>query len=267
MSYTILYFTGTGNSLAVARRLAAKLPRAIVVSVCELLKQARPVIETDACGFVFPVYCQNVPEIVRGLIRRLEFPAEAYLFAIATHNGDPGYSHFTIDRILRKKGRRLANGFAVRMPGNSINPYNMNSDEEKRRRIEESESRCDDIVAAIKKRDPLPYAGSASFRKKLKGLRNLLRYKLVFNVSKSFWATDACDFCGLCARICPENNISVRTSLPAWGGHCQICFACIHWCPRHAIQNGPETASRRRYHHPDILIQDMVLRDDPGDFA
>jgi ferredoxin len=261
MKNTIVYFTGTGNSLAVARLLAARLPHPTIISVNEMLRRSLFTLRTDTCAFVFPVYCQNAPEIVQRLVRQIEFPANAHIFAIATHNGDPGYSHFTLDKILRKKGQRLRSGFAVLMPGNSINPYNMNSDVEIQQRLKESAACVDKVADDIVKKKQFPYSGSVSLRKKLKGLRNMFRYKFVLKVSKRFWATDACNLCGLCVRICPENNIRIVSNQPEWGKKCQICFTCIHWCPQHAIQNGQNTVNRKRYHHPDISINDMLCRE------
>jgi formate hydrogenlyase subunit 6/NADH:ubiquinone oxidoreductase subunit I/flavodoxin len=262
MKNAIIYFTGTGNSLAIARLLAARLPQATIISVNEMLRQSLFKLDTDACGFVFPVYCKDAPEIVKRLVRLVQLPTNAYVFAIATHNGAPGYSHFTINKILKKKGQRLKAGFAVLMPGNSITPYDStNSKEEEQRRLQAAEYCVDQISDDVAKRATLPYAGSASLQNRIKGFRNMLRYKVLFKVPEKFWVTDLCNHCGLCAQICPENNIRVDSASVIWGKHCQMCLACIHWCPKHAIQNGEVTLQRKRYHHPDISIDDMICRD------
>lgn len=261
MTNTIIYFTGTGNSLAIAKLLAGKLTQADVISAAEVLKRSIDRLVTDTCGFVFPVNCQDAPEIIRRVVKQISLPEEAYVYSIATHNGDVGYSHFTLDKILRKKGQRLQAGFAVLMPGNSIAPYNStNSAEETKKRILAAPSKAAEIAECIARREQSSFAGSATLRKRLKGFHNFLRHRVFNNVPKSFWVADACDLCGLCARICPENNIAIVSDKVRWGKHCQICLACIHWCPKHAIQNGEETIKRKRYHHPDISIDDVLCR-------
>jgi ferredoxin len=257
----IIYFTGTGNSLAVSRLLAVQIPQTEIFSVGDMLNRTCYDIRCDTCGFVFPVCCQDAPEIIKRLVRRVQLSANVYVYAIATHNGDVGYTHFTLDRILKRKGQNLKAGFDVLMPGNSITPgNNTNSEEENWRRVNAAAAFVDKIAGDVLKRASLPYVGTDSLRKHLKGLRNMLRHRVLYKVPKKFWITDACNQCGICARICPENNIQVDANSVTWGKHCQMCLACIHWCPKKAIQNGEGTIKRIRYHHPDISIDDMICR-------
>jgi len=252
MKTTLIYFSGTGNSLAVTRLLAKKIAQTTIVSVKDMLKRSSYSIDTEVCGIVFPVYCQDAPEMVKRLTRFLEIPEKTHLFALATHNGDVGYSHYSLDGIFKKKGRRLVAGYAVLMPGNS------NSEAEQIRRLRASASLVDGIADSIIRKEILPFEGSVPLKKHIKGMRNMFRYKVLYRLTRKFWATKDCDHCGLCARICPEMNIRVDPTSIIWGKRCQMCQACLHWCPRRAVQNGPQTIDRRRYHHPDIIIEDMI---------
>ena len=69
----ILCYSGTGNSLWAAHRLAAELGGARV----RLLRSLAPGpvrITADALGLVFPVHMFGVPGPVGRLLRRLEAP-------------------------------------------------------------------------------------------------------------------------------------------------------------------------------------------------
>ena len=82
----IFYFTGTGNSLAAAKRLDGEL-----VSIPQVMKEGNFVFENEAIGIIFPLYCLNPPKMVREFLSRAEFHTE-YLFAVATYGNLAGAS-------------------------------------------------------------------------------------------------------------------------------------------------------------------------------
>lgn len=66
MDRIIYYFSGTGNSLYVARSIAASLEEASVQSMAPVLAPASEQrITAKAVGFVFPVYFYMMPDLVR----------------------------------------------------------------------------------------------------------------------------------------------------------------------------------------------------------
>ena len=69
----------------------------------------------------------------------------------------------------------------------------------------------------------------------------------------AFRTTGDCNGCGLCAEVCPEGNISLgEDRLPHWDKHCVQCLACIHRCPRRAIEYGTITVKKGRYRNPNV---------------
>ena len=56
----IFYFTGTGNSLAVSKRLSGEL-----ASIPQVMKERDFVFKDEAIGIIFPLYCLNPPKMVR----------------------------------------------------------------------------------------------------------------------------------------------------------------------------------------------------------
>jgi ferredoxin len=66
--------------------------------------------------------------------------------------------------------------------------------------------------------------------------------------TRLFHADDRCISCGLCERICPVSTIAMRDGRPVWtDSHCAHCMACIHNCPKGAIEYGDVTQEKRRY--------------------
>ena len=85
MKTIIDYFTGTGNSLAAAKRIGALLGDSSLVPVASL-KDTPGAIVPDAgrVGIVCPVYDCGVPVMVAEFVSRLGIPTGCYVFAVVT---------------------------------------------------------------------------------------------------------------------------------------------------------------------------------------
>jgi len=45
---------------------------------------------------------------------------------------------------------------------------------------------------------------------------------------------------------------------PSWLHRCEQCLACLQWCPQEAIQYGEKTVKYPRYHHPEVVLKDIL---------
>ena len=80
----IFYFTGTGNSLYVAKELDEK-----IISIPQIIKEKRLEFSADSIGIVCPVYGHEMPGMVKEFIRRASFETD-YLFAVLTYGAHHG---------------------------------------------------------------------------------------------------------------------------------------------------------------------------------
>ena len=71
MKNTIFYYTGTGNSLWVARTLAEALGDTELVSIADWGVEKKT-IDSDVIGFVFPVHMWGVPGRIIKFINEIE---------------------------------------------------------------------------------------------------------------------------------------------------------------------------------------------------
>lgn len=126
MKSIIYYFTGTGNSLAVAKKIVSAMGDCELVPIASLQNMQGDIVpQAERVGIVCPVYFSGLPLMVASFAGRLDPAAVTYVFAVVTNGGGGGSAALRqLDSILRKRqGRGLDAGFAVTMPGNYILMY------------------------------------------------------------------------------------------------------------------------------------------------
>ncbi len=85
-----------------------------------------------------------------------------------------------------------------------------------------------------------------------------LGIKDIFSTKAEYFTTDSCIHCGICQKICPVGNIKYTSTSVSFGNNCQQCMACIQWCPQRAISHPNVPPNRKRYHYPDVTVEDMI---------
>jgi ferredoxin len=266
MENTLYYFTGTGNSLANARRLADLLGEARVISMARALEEGLEP-RGQRIGLLFPTYAYGLPRMVTDFVQSMSFPHDAYVFAVGSSFGIPGRVLRQLDRLLKKQGTRLHAGFNVLDPRSSLieDPDNdtvqrimigLNRGQTPAR----SQDRIEEIaetVTAKRRQSPESSNWPTSV---VGGLLNGFAVSSFKTMAQSFSAGAECNACGTCARVCPRSNIRIEDGRPLWGSDCEMCHACIQWCPREAIQFADRTEDKPRYRNPQVSVTDMMMR-------
>ena len=258
MKTIIYYFTGTGNTLAVARALAGELGDTKLIPLRRAMYYGALTPEADAVGIAFPVYFLDMPAIVRQFVFNILFGGNPYIFGLATCGEQPGGALFRLKELLEEKTYSLSAGYALVMPENYIAPFDLMGDAGHREeKYSSMKRRIPSIAAAIRERKVTVPEGSGSAILKVGGSLAAAFATKLYNTPRRLHATTACNRCGICAKICPMRNITVDEKGVAFGSDCTQCYACIHWCPQEAIEIGGRTRGKPRYHHPDVTIGDM----------
>lgn len=258
MKTMIYYFSATGNSLHVAREIAAKLEKCTLVSIPELSESATITTDAERVGFVFPTHYFGLPPLVSSFISKLEANNAGYLFAVAT-SGSTRHLSSAIRQaamLLKKQGRKLDAGFHIDM----ISSYTPLSDlpplDKMNRKLEQAELAIEKAASAI-----AALSGNLEaehFWLPFHAINKYWQQKLLPQAHRKFSCRDACISCGNCETVCPVNNISLHEGKPQWRENCQECLACLHFCPVTCIEFGSHTTGRKRYHHPKITYTDLL---------
>jgi ferredoxin/flavodoxin len=274
MSTEIYHFSGTGNSLHVARELQKRIPGAELIPVVSLL--GKDVIETQGktIGFVFPIYLTTLPIPVREFVRKLDPTSAKYIFAVATRIGTFCLADIALENILKGKGKHLDAYFLLNMPGNSptgLVPGPGDKDwinkvsAEKVQALDAAvHSRLDAIQSVIVNGEPNPKDDSLRLGSLLKPL---LSIPLTFVERSSggavipYTVDSSCTGCGMCEKVCPSQKIRLADGKPVWQKDvpCYFCYACFNFCPTQSILVGEKyTQKDGRYSHPGITANDIA---------
>jgi ferredoxin len=242
----------------VAKDIAAGLGDAKIVPIAGALKTGTDA-SYDIVGIVYPVYMFGLPLIVAEFLKKVVIKQGAYVFCAATLGGLPGRAHTLSRNILRGRGIDMACGFSVQMPGNYAPLYGAELKERQDEIFLREKQKVKDISRLVR----LQQRGIMEEKPVwLNFLLNVLFYRggsaRIPMAAKDFWITDACTKCGICAQVCPVENIRMQDGKPAWLDHCQHCLACLQWCPVEAIQYKKSTLGKKRYHHPDVSANDIM---------
>ena len=252
MKNVIYYFTGTGNSLSAAKKLAALLdgeselrPIAALVGAGDI-----EVGPADTVGFVFPIYGSDTPWPVKEVGQHLKLTGEPYCWAIGTCNERGGTCMDTFTAFMARYGIRLSYAKKLDMPGNCME----SNAAENAERLELEESRVALFARNINRR----FVGSSHAADSPENTAEKTRAR--FHGMLDAWKVDEerCTGCGLCAEVCPMGNITLKDGHPVYGDKCAVCFACFHFCPTQAVGTAMASLnSRSRYHHPEVTAADI----------
>jgi len=282
VSTEIYYFSGTGNSLHVAKELQRRIPETSLVPVVSLLDEESIETHAETVGFVFPQYAGTMPKVVAKILKKFDPTSARYLFAIVTRGGTQCRAFSQVDKLLARKGRRLDSYFVLTMPSSSeplVETFVDYITEERIARLEsEMLQRLDSIQRIIT-------AQKVNREEDLSGLdvpppdciKPLMPFIKILGPillplgklaerSFGFYFDAKCTGCGLCERVCLAQKIKMVDERPVWQKQveCFGCFACLNYCPEQAVQVKStwylksRTTENGRYHHPEITAKDIA---------
>lgn len=252
----ILYFSATGNTKWATMKLAAAT-RDKLVYIPDALKNKEfeyQLSPDERLGIVFPVHGWRVPIIVREFLQRIS------IISSSDHKKWSGYTYCvctagdSIGKALRYLPFKVDAAWSLIMPEAYVGLPFMDVDTKENERLKISKAGeqlkriCEDVFdkkTGISElvEGPIP----SFFSGPVGGFfeKHLITDK-PFHVEK-----ERCVKCGICANVCPVNNIiGGKGTMPEWKKQkeCLVCFNCYHHCPHHAIEYGHRTKNKGQYY-------------------
>ena len=249
----ILWYSGCGNSRFVADTLSKELGDDNMIFIPEAARQGTALEfgPDEALGIVFPVYSWSVPKLVSEFLRTFSIKGKpSYIFAACTCGDQTGLTYEHLKKDLHKQSLTLDAFFSFQMPETYINlpGFSLDTPENAKRKIDGTKESLSEVIGLIKQRAQGNYdklRGSKTFLKS--NILKPLFYGLLIT-DRKFTVSDQCIGCGICAKSCPLQNITMQNGRPHWNGHCTNCMSCYHRCPKNAINFGKSTQGKGQYH-------------------
>jgi ferredoxin len=249
----IYYFSGTGNTLWSAKKIAESLG-----SECELInigaeaRKDQTTLEADAVILLFPSYAYGAPVAVQRFVKRAMVKAP-YLALFVSFGTSPGGTLAQICRIFKRE--KIAVSYCGRIPAveNYIAIFGPQKEKTIQRRLALQKNATDDAALCIKVRK----ANRINTFRPLSALVSTLFALGVKIFYKCYRVSPDCDGCGICEKLCPVSAITMQDGRPFFSKECEHCQGCLNWCPLRAIHFGRINSKTPGYHHPEIDLADI----------
>ena len=253
----IFYFTGTGNSLYVAKQLDADCR-----SIPQVLRGDDLTFSAEKIGVVCPIYGHEMPQMVKEFLKRAAFHTD-YLYLVLTYGKLHGGAAKLAQKYLESIGKKAAYINTVLMVDNFLPAFDMAKETALDKKVEKQIAAVQADIESGKR--AVQAAG-------LVGKMTHKRYlAMVKNAPETIWTdfivTDDCVGCGICTKVCPAGCIHLKDRRAIHiKENCQACYACIHACPKTAIRFGgipmKEPNPNARYRNPNIALAEIMRAND-----
>lgn len=243
----IFYFSGTGNSLWLAKQVKARLGGEIRY----IPEWNGDISAYDKLIIVCPVYSFGLPLPVFDFMEQVS--TSAPLWIVMNYGGAAGSAAKFAYNHAKSCGLNIKRVYTMKMPENFtavfstplIKPYNNGL-------LKKAPKAIGKIIDSIEKGEEKSLPADKSNKHKL------------YNENKSNWgkmgerysASDACTLCEKCVENCPAGNITISDGKITFGNKCVVCQACYHRCPVQAVRYLGKP-NKMPYFNPDVPESEM----------
>ena len=281
MTTDIYYFSGTGNSLFIAKNLQSYTLDANIIPITAILKEKSNMknysfkTSAEIIGFIFPCHGLTIPIPVKDFIKHVDLSSSKYIFAVVTRGGSIFHGFSAIIKILSKQKKRLNASFIINMWMNDpkLKSFSIPSNNELKTIELNALEKIKTIKNIITKQEEYHDDISGVTFSRFNSINYILEKLISFSVhhiapkvKKYFYVDSKCIGCGICEKVCLSQKIKMIDGRPTWQKNinCYYCYSCLNFCPTEAIQIYSKfymksyTREKGRYPHPYAKMKNIV---------
>lgn len=247
MNVLIVYFSGTGNTEAIAHGYERAIIKAGHDVISSSIENLGEIPEHDLLIVGGPIYAGNMPDKLINWIRT-KIPATEFHKKAIVYSTSAGQLNAngvkSIGKKLIKKGYSLMDAHTFDMPRNFyIDKYDPTPEAIQKQQFENAAA---DILKSVSKIDLETVVDMTESVVMIDMLADLFRL-MAKSLGKSFQITEKCIGCGKCEKNCPQQNINYKEK--RYSNKCMMCTRCIHNCPVNAIAYKEKQIDQYRVHY------------------
>ena len=251
------YFSGTGNTRYITEYLLNKLSASYECTLLDVTAAEgaeRWMGQADILLFAFPIYGSAPPIPMRTFVHGYgQFLRGKKIILVETQYFFSGDGAAALGRTIEKFGGEVVAAEMFDMPNNlsDITIFPVKNGGEIAKKLARARKRADKFAQRILK--------GRAHRRGFSVLSHGVGY---FSQRKFWWKGEAekrgrlkvdsasCVGCGLCAKNCPVQNLSLKEKKATPQGRCVLCYRCVNLCPKKAITLFGKAPPKTQYKGP-----------------
>ena len=234
----IYVFSGTGNTLSIAKKIAEVFNSKSIFAKVHRIESTNPnnIDLNSTIGIGCTVACWNTYPLVKKWLKSLPISNGTEIFLFDSM-GDSSFKMIaSIAKELEKKGYKIIGSKEFVMPNNFLL---VEKEEKQIEKTKKTMMLVEEYANDILDNKQVTVKGNLMFSIFFfitsiivnLWLVKFFQKMITFKIDKQL-----CTKCGLCADICPKNNITMN-EFPVFNNKCEICLRCISYCPVKAISS------------------------------
>lgn len=247
----IFYFTGTGNSLFVAKTIEEN-----PISIPQVINKTEQVYKDNKIGIVAPVYGHEMSEMVKNFIKSAKLQTD-YFYIILTYGNRHGGAVELTNNFCKECSVDVDYLNLIQMVDNWLPSFDMEEQKKIDKHVDEHLDKIINDIKSCKREIQTVVDTDRQAHQQYLENKSKLPAELYQNLYR---VNEDCIKCSICKQVCPAGCISLNNDKVVYDmKNCQTCMACIHNCPKKAIQlNIPEKNPKARYRNDKVTLQEII---------
>jgi len=250
------YYSGTGNTLLVVKEMVKVFGQNNCDVTLKRIEEQMKVIVPDGVtiGLAFPVAFQSTFPFLWNFFKSLPQGNGTPIFMVDTMMAFSGAIVGPLKKLLTSKGYSCIGAQEIVMPNNWF-PKAIDEDKNRattEKGLQKARTYAEDLVSGKARWARIPFLSAGFYHLccndfMMNNVNMAAGKKIVVD-------TEMCTKCGLCAGLCPRDNIHMNGDYPRFGDSCEVCMRCLCFCPVEALSvTGKDFARYRAVKAGDLL--------------